>query len=379
MRTFPGIRRCGAFTVIELLCVIAIIGLLAALLLPALTQARARARQIQCLDHLRQLGLAFHSFAHDHNSQFPMAVPGSAGGSLEFAQSAYVAPEQFYFSYHHFQVLSNEAVTPRLLVCPADTRPVAPDFASLKNDNLSYFVGLTSTFDQPNSILAGDRNLTNQAAGASAIARFGPSSSLSWTRELHQFKGNLLYADGRVVEKNSPGLTADFTPFSSTAAFALPSVPSAGGASIGRGSGGGMASAGSGAAASPADSSSFPAAKPPGPPPAMAAPGGTVVGSAPVGKPLLSAANSSVAERLAEAQLEKTPTNVSTGWPAPRQAEPDPGFSLFPEWMIAFVHGMVRKGAWFLYLLLALLAGLTLLARKLTRGNSGQRTNGDDE
>ena len=77
-------------SLIELLCVMAIIALLAALLLPALGQAKARARRIQCIDHLHQVGVGFVSFANEHNGQFPMAVPASAGGSLELAQGGYL-------------------------------------------------------------------------------------------------------------------------------------------------------------------------------------------------------------------------------------------------------------------------------------------------
>ncbi|HEV8492682.1 MAG TPA: type II secretion system protein, partial [Candidatus Angelobacter sp.] len=77
--------RKRAFTLLELLTVTAIIGILAALLLPALTQAKARARRIQCVNHLRQIGVAFQSFAHDHDGLFPMAVPAASGGNKEFA------------------------------------------------------------------------------------------------------------------------------------------------------------------------------------------------------------------------------------------------------------------------------------------------------
>src|SRR5215831_17043066 len=80
----PGLGRLGAgFTLIELLCVIAIIAILAALLLPAVVKAKAKAQRIECINNLRQVGLAFLSFAHDHNSQFPMQVPSAGGGVKE--------------------------------------------------------------------------------------------------------------------------------------------------------------------------------------------------------------------------------------------------------------------------------------------------------
>jgi prepilin-type N-terminal cleavage/methylation domain-containing protein/prepilin-type processing-associated H-X9-DG protein len=60
-----------AFTVIELLVVMAVITLLAALLIPALNSAFERARRIQCLSNIRQVGLAFQIYAQDTNDRLP--------------------------------------------------------------------------------------------------------------------------------------------------------------------------------------------------------------------------------------------------------------------------------------------------------------------
>src|SRR3954468_4176126 len=140
----PGAKpadRPGAFSLVELLVVIAIIGILAALLLPALSRAKANAKRIECVANLKQTGLAFHSFVHDHENRFPMEVSTNFGGTKEFATAASVVNGELYFQYRHFQVLSNELRATQLLVCPSDEdRIVAASFRQMQDRNVSYFI-----------------------------------------------------------------------------------------------------------------------------------------------------------------------------------------------------------------------------------------------
>jgi general secretion pathway protein G len=62
------------FTLVELLVVIGIIGILIAMLLPALNKAREAAKTVKCLNNLRQLGMAARMFANDHDGKFPYHV-----------------------------------------------------------------------------------------------------------------------------------------------------------------------------------------------------------------------------------------------------------------------------------------------------------------
>jgi prepilin-type N-terminal cleavage/methylation domain-containing protein/prepilin-type processing-associated H-X9-DG protein len=210
------------FTLIELLVVIAIIGILAALLLPAVNSAKLRAKRTACVNNLRQAGLGFHLFANDHDGKLPMQVRTRDGGTEELVNVTNQESADFTSAYRHLQTLSNELVTPKVLVCAMDTRIPAENFPLLRNTNVSYFVNVRAENGKSTSILAGDRNLTSGGTSDQTVLRLDANNYLRWTAELHRFKGNLLYGDGHVEELNRPALMVTTANANTVASLALP-------------------------------------------------------------------------------------------------------------------------------------------------------------
>jgi len=134
-------RRRG-FTLIELLVVIAIIAVLIALLLPAVQAAREAARRTQCVNNLKQMGLALHNY-HDVIGSFPPAgMTGytNSGGWAPFSAHSYLLPflEQApLYNSINFLILADPVENPgsvnttakfikiNSFVCPSDTSPIA--------------------------------------------------------------------------------------------------------------------------------------------------------------------------------------------------------------------------------------------------------------
>jgi prepilin-type N-terminal cleavage/methylation domain-containing protein len=126
MTRSSGPTNPNAFTLVELLVVIAIIGVLVALLLPAIQSAREASRRTQCLNNLKQLGVAMHNFV-SAEKHFP---PGSVAKAYP-AQPTH--PETFYrwsSLAHLLPYMENESVRDALdlslpLYMPGAGYPIA--------------------------------------------------------------------------------------------------------------------------------------------------------------------------------------------------------------------------------------------------------------
>jgi prepilin-type N-terminal cleavage/methylation domain-containing protein len=100
------------FTLIELLVVIAIIAILAALLLPVLSRAKERARRIQCLNHMQQIGYAMHLYASENRDLLPDCTtnnPKFSGSHWPWDLNTNVVTE-----------MESRGVTHKLLYCPSN-------------------------------------------------------------------------------------------------------------------------------------------------------------------------------------------------------------------------------------------------------------------
>jgi prepilin-type N-terminal cleavage/methylation domain-containing protein len=194
-----------AFTLIEMLVVIGIIAILAAMLLPVLAKSKGKAQRISCVSNIKQVGLGIILWSQDHEGKFPWLVKTADGGSYALDQA-----------WQHFVLLSNEIATPKVLHCPSDKERQIADmfegatgFTTLQNNALSYALGTEASEGNASMHLVVDRNINGKnnmvcrVAGIGVPGVGGATTTLNpfnggtgWSTETHPGEGNMALADG---------------------------------------------------------------------------------------------------------------------------------------------------------------------------------------
>lgn len=206
-------RKQPGMTLIEVAFVVALLGVIAMMLLPALHHPkRGSTGRIKCANNLKQVGLAYKVFANDNEDKFPFLVTNS----LAFGNVTQ--------TWLHFQAMSNELGSAKILMCPSDRERLndqTADFltgstatsmslSSKSNRAVSYTASLDGDETLPNVILSSDRHLLTNRFNLDGRLFLAISNvtTTAWTQSQHDGAGNYALSDGSVQQVTASGLSA---------------------------------------------------------------------------------------------------------------------------------------------------------------------------
>jgi prepilin-type processing-associated H-X9-DG protein len=209
MTTRCATHRIRGFTRVELLVIIGVLALLAAMVFPALNAAKAIKQRINCVNNLKQIGLAFRVWEGDNYDKYPMEVYATNQAMMKLVGSG-----NAHLLWRTISCLqsTNEYYlrTPEYLYCPADTtRKAATNFKELSDANISYFLSLDAVERYPQMILDGDDNLAVDGVRVKpGFLSLGTKNTIVWTKERHYKAGNIGMADGSVQQATIESLNS---------------------------------------------------------------------------------------------------------------------------------------------------------------------------